>query len=154
VPIPSRRENNAGRTRTTTSDSPPRCRSSLAYSRRSNETIRSRDQQCRRNTLENPGALGRLHWLPSKFAWAHAYPQQHRETPCPLSSLIRHCPRRSGSVPSARSSCAPGQSRSRMARNRLSSLVPHAEPKQCKAGCYPINKSTPARELVTPGVRI
>jgi hypothetical protein len=38
-----------------------------------------------------------------------------------------------------------------MARSRLSSLVPHAEPKRCKAGCYPINKSRPAGELVTPG---
>jgi hypothetical protein len=37
-----------------------------------------------------------------------------------------------------------------MARSRLSSLVRHAEPKQRKARCYPINKSTPARELVTP----
>src|SRR5262249_8315215 len=59
-------ENNAGRTRTATSDSPPHCRSSLAYSRRSNETIRSHDTRYRQNTLENPGGLGRLRWLPSK----------------------------------------------------------------------------------------
>ncbi len=65
VQIPSRREDKAGRTRTATSDSPPHCRSSLAYSRRPNETIRSHDTQYRQNTLENPGGLGRLHWLPS-----------------------------------------------------------------------------------------
>jgi hypothetical protein len=66
VPIPSRRENNAGRTRTATSDSPPHCRSSLANSRRSNETIRNRDKRYRRSTLENPGRLGRLRRLPFK----------------------------------------------------------------------------------------
>jgi len=64
VPIPSRRENNAGRTRTATSDSPPHCRSSLANSRRSNETVRNRDKRYRRSTLENPGRLGRLRRLP------------------------------------------------------------------------------------------
>src|SRR4029453_13967772 len=63
-----------------TSDSPPHCRSSLAYSRRSNETIRSRDKQCRRNTLENPGRLGRLRWLPSKFCVSARLPQQNRDT--------------------------------------------------------------------------
>jgi hypothetical protein len=41
-----------------------------------------------------------------------------------------------------------------MARSRLSSLVRHAEPKRRKARCYPINKSMPAREFVTPGVTI
>lgn len=151
MPFPSGRENDAGRTRTATSDSPPHCRSSLAYSRSSNATIRSRSKQYRRSTLENPGRLDRLRWRPFQDrVGAHVYFQQHRETPCPRSSLIRRRPRRSGSVPSVKSSCAPGQSRSWMARSRLSSLVRHAEQKQRKARCYPINKSTQARELVTP----
>jgi hypothetical protein len=76
VQIPGRREDNAGRTRTATSDAPAHCRSSLAYSRRSNETIRSHDTRYRQNTLENPGGLARLRWLPSKSPWAHAYAQQ------------------------------------------------------------------------------
>ena len=76
VQIPSRREDDAGRTRTATSDAPAHCRSSLAHSRRSNETIRSRDTQYRQNTLENPGGLARRRWLPSKSSWAHAYAQQ------------------------------------------------------------------------------
>jgi hypothetical protein len=80
VPIPSRRENNAGRTRTATSDSPPHCRSSLANSRRSNETIRNRDKRYRRSTLENPGRLGRLRWLPFKVRVGASLRTRHAVT--------------------------------------------------------------------------
>jgi len=144
VQIPSRREDDAGRTRTATSDAPAHCRSSLAHSRRSNETIRSRDTQYRQNTLENPGGLARRRWLPSKSSWAHAYAQQAQgnamfplqpDPPSPAPVWI---------CPICKSSCAPGPLRSRMARSRLSSFARHAEPKQPKAKRYPINRSTPA----------
>jgi hypothetical protein len=144
VQIPSRREDDAGRTRTATSDAPAHCRSSLAHSRRSNETIRSRDTQYRQNTLENPGGLARRRCCPQSPRGRAPTLNKHRETLCPLSSLIRRRPHPSGSVPSVKSSCAPGPLRSRMARSRLSSLVRHAEPKQRKARCYPINRSMPA----------
>jgi hypothetical protein len=81
VQIPSRREDDAGRTRTATSDAPAHCRSSLAYSRRSNETIRSHDTRYRQNTLENPLGLAAAVGCPQGPRGRAPTFNKHRETP-------------------------------------------------------------------------